>query len=92
MAAASSARAPVAAFVAMLFAVPPVTQPPQVKPTISMATTLAAHAQKSKVFDSLEILEASSNARIVCHDLPFAPAIQSGRPHVRRSRLGPRER
>src|SRR5215207_4266987 len=48
-AAASSWRAPAAASLAMACAVPPVVQPPQVKPTTIVAATHATHDQKVRV-------------------------------------------
>jgi hypothetical protein len=51
MADASSPRAVSPAAFAMVCEVPPVTQPPQLKPTTIVAITAAMHAQTSMVFE-----------------------------------------
>jgi hypothetical protein len=52
IAAASSARADEAALLDILSAVPPVTQPPQAKPTMMVATAQAAQLQNSVAFEA----------------------------------------
>jgi hypothetical protein len=51
MAEASSPRALSPAVAAIACEVPPVTQPPQLKPTAIVATIAAMHAQASMVFE-----------------------------------------